>query len=129
MQRELADRYRIERELGGGGMSRVFLATDESLGRRVVIKVLPPTLAASLSVERFRREVELGAALQRPHVVPVLSAGSVRDGGDGLPYFVMPYVEGESLRERLMRGPLSVRETVTIGRWTSSASDALLDRH
>src|SRR5437868_1788910 len=109
LEAELRDRYRIERELGGGGMSRVFVATDATLGRRVAIKVLRPTLAAALSVERFRREVELSAALQHPNVVPVLSAGTA---GDDLPYFVMPFVDGESLRERLVRGPLSVRETV-----------------
>jgi serine/threonine-protein kinase len=109
----LGDRYQIERELGGGGMSRVFVATDETLGRRIAIKVLRPTLAAALSVERFRREVELAAGLQHPNIVPVLSAGTL---GDGTPYFVMPFVEGESLRERLVRGPLSVREAVSVAR-------------
>ncbi len=100
----------IERELGGGGMSRVFVAFDRQLSRRVVFKVLPETLTAMLSVERFRREIMLAAGLQHPHIVPVLTSGEV----DGLPYFVMPFIEGESLRARLVRGPLSVRETLAI---------------
>ena len=104
--------YTIERELGGGGMSRVFLAVDHGLWRRVVIKVLLPELAASLSVERFRREVLLSAGLQHPNIVPVLTAGDA----DGLPYFIMPFVDGASLHERMVRGPLSVRETVNIAR-------------
>src|SRR4029079_5652483 len=73
-------------------------------------KVIPYELAASVSVERFKREIMLSAALQNPHIVPVLSAGEA----DGLPYFIMPYVEGESLRARMARGPLSIRETVSI---------------
>ena len=110
LQRALGTSYTIERELGGGGMSIVFVATDNTLGRQVVIKVLPYDLAASVSVDRFKREVMLSAALQHPHIVPVLSAGQA----DQLPYFIMPYVEGESLRTRMARGPLSVRETVSI---------------
>ena len=91
-------------------MSTVFVALDNSLNRRVVVKVLPHELAAAVSVERFNREIMLLAALQHPHVVPVLSAGET----EGLPFFIMPFVEGESLRARLGRGPLSVRETVNI---------------
>jgi eukaryotic-like serine/threonine-protein kinase len=103
--------YTIERELGGGGMSRVFVALDESLERRVAVKVLPEYLAASVSVDRFKREILLSAGLQHPHIVGVLSAG---DAG-GLPYFVMPFVEGESLGARLARsGALPVRDTVSI---------------
>ena len=113
----LGAQYSIDRELGGGGMSNVYLARDESLGRRVVIKVLQPNLAAGLSADRFRREVMVAAALQHPNIVPVLSAGEVPAGGAmALPYFIMPYVEGESLRDRLVRGPLSVRETVNVAR-------------
>jgi serine/threonine-protein kinase len=89
--------YALERELGGGGMSRVFVAEDRALGRRVVIKVLHPDLASGVNGERFRREILLAAQLQHPHVVPVLGAGEL----DGLPYFVMPFVAGQSLRERL----------------------------
>ena len=106
----LSETHVIERELVGGGMSRVFLARDIALGRRVVIKVLPHELAQAVSTDRFRREIMLSAALQHPNIVPVLSAGQV----DELPYFIMPFVEGESLRARLARGPLSVREVVGI---------------
>jgi serine/threonine-protein kinase len=103
--------YAIERELGGGGMSRVFVALDVDLERRVAVKVLPEHLAASVSVDRFKREILLSAGLQHPHIVGVLSAGV----SAGLPYFVMPYVEGESLGTRLeSRGSLSVRQTVSI---------------
>jgi serine/threonine-protein kinase len=91
-------------------MSTVFVARDNSLGRNVVIKVLPYELAATVSVDRFKREIMLSAALQHPHIVPVLSAGET----DGLPFFIMPFVDGESLRARLSRGPLSVREAVSI---------------
>jgi tetratricopeptide (TPR) repeat protein/tRNA A-37 threonylcarbamoyl transferase component Bud32 len=103
--------YRIERELGGGGMSRVFLAEEIALGRQVVIKVLPPEMAAGVNQDRFRREIQLAARLQHPHIVPLLSAGSA---GDVL-YYVMPFVEGESLRVKLAReGELPVTETVRI---------------
>ena len=110
LQSALGSAYSIERELGGGGMSRVFLARDLALDREVAVKVLAPDLAATVSVDRFRREIMLVAALQHPNIVPVLSAGEV----DGLPYFLMPFVRGESLRVRLRRGPLSIRETITI---------------
>jgi serine/threonine-protein kinase len=110
LQVALGSNYTIERELGGGGMSIVFVATDNNLGRQVVVKVLPYDLAASVSVDRFKREIMLSAALQHPNIVPVLSAGQAEQ----LPYFIMPYVEGESVRARMARGPLSVRETVSI---------------
>ena len=100
LQAALGDAYALEREFGGGGMSRVFVATETALGRRVVVKVLPPELAHEVSAERFRREVQLAAQLRHPLVVPVLAAG---DAG-GLLYYTMPYVEGESLRARLARG-------------------------
>jgi serine/threonine-protein kinase len=107
----LGGAYTIERELGGGGMSRVFVALDEALERRVAVKVLPEYLAASVSVDRFKREVLLSAGLQHPHIVGVLSAGDA----DGLPYFVMPFVEGESLGARIARtGALPVRDAVSI---------------
>ena len=107
----LGGAYTIERELGGGGMSRVFVALDEALERRVAVKVLPEYLAASVSVDRFKREVLLSAGLQHPHIVGVLSAGDAA----GLPYFVMPFVEGESLGARIARaGALPVREAVSI---------------
>jgi serine/threonine-protein kinase len=110
LQSHFADKYVLERELGGGGMSRVFVARDARLDRRVVIKLLPPQVTATISVERFKREIMLAAQLQHPNIVPVLSAGEF----GALPYFVMPFIDGESLRARMMRGPLSVRETITI---------------
>jgi len=109
LKSSLGSTYTIERELGGGGMSRVFLAQDLALGRSVVIKVLLPELAAGVNAERFKREVQLSARLQHPHIVPVLTAGEV----DGLPYYVMPFVKGESLRARLASGPMPVSETVS----------------
>src|ERR1700739_1105723 len=99
LQAALGTSYTLERELGGGGMSRVFVATETKLGRRVVVKVLPPDLAHDLSVERFRREIALAARLQHPHIVPLLTAGETQ----GLPYYTMPFVDGESLRARLAR--------------------------
>jgi TolB-like protein/tRNA A-37 threonylcarbamoyl transferase component Bud32 len=89
--------YRVERELPRGGMSRVFLAEEIALGRQVVVKVLPPDLAAGVSAERFSREIQLAAKLQQANIVPLLSFGVV----DGLPYYTMPYVSGESLRAKL----------------------------
>jgi len=113
LQENLGSQYRIERELGGGGMSRVFLAEDKALGRRVVIKVLSPELAAVISADRFQREVRLAAALQHPHIVPLLTAGQA---GDTL-YYTMPFIEGESLRARLSREhELPVAETVRLFR-------------
>jgi tRNA A-37 threonylcarbamoyl transferase component Bud32 len=102
--------YTFGRELGGGGMSRVFMAEDLRLGRKVVVKVLAPDLAAGVSVERFEREIRLAASLQQANIVPLLAAGDV----DGLPYYTMPFVDGESLRARIARGPLSISETVGI---------------
>jgi serine/threonine-protein kinase len=100
LQASLGANYAIERELGGGGMSRVFLATEKTLGRSVVVKVLPPELAHAVSIERFRREIATSARLQHPHIVPLLTAGET----DGLPYYTMPFIDGESLRSRLSRG-------------------------
>jgi TolB-like protein len=96
----LGSAFTVERELGGGGMSRVFVAYDQTLERRVVVKVLAPELMADVNAERFRREVLVVAGLQHPHIVPVLSAGEMA----GRPYLVMPFVEGESLRTRIARG-------------------------
>ena len=97
LQSSLGDRYTLERELGGGGMSRVFLAVENRLNRRVVVKLLAPELAAGVNADRFEREIQLVARLQQANIVPLLSTGEV----DGLPYFTMPFVEGESLRARL----------------------------
>jgi len=98
----LADRYRIERELGGGGMSRVFVATEKALGREVVIKVLAEELTTGVSAERFTREIATAARLQQANIVPMLTAG---DAG-GLAYYTMPFVRGESLRARMASGAL-----------------------
>ena len=103
--------YAIERELEGGGMSRVFVATDRTLGRKVVIKVLPPDLAAGVNRERFQREIHLAAQLQHPHIVPLLTAGE--EGR--LLWYVMPYIDGESLRAAIdRRGRLPVRDVLRI---------------
>jgi tRNA A-37 threonylcarbamoyl transferase component Bud32 len=103
--------YEIEREIGGGGMSRVFLATERALGRRVVIKVLPPELTAGVNRERFRREIQFAARLQHPHIVPLLTAGQVGD----ILYYTMPFVEGETLRLRLEHdGPLPAAQVVAV---------------
>ena len=117
LQATLGDAYLLERELGGGGMSRVFVAHETSLGRKVVVKVLLPELAAGVSVDRFRREIQLAAQLQHPHIVPLLAAGE----SNGLPYFTMPFVAGESLRARVARGELPVGEAVHILRDVVSA--------
>ena len=111
LQATLGVAYTLGRELGGGGMSRVYVARDEALGRDVVVKVLAPELAEGLSAERFAREIRLVAALQEPHIVPVLTAGAT---ADGLPWYTMPYVRGESLRARLTEGRMSVDEAVRI---------------
>ena len=100
LQQALGSAYTLERELGGGGMSRVFLAREAALGREVVIKAIAPELLEGLSAERFAREVKLAARLQQANIVPVLSAGDAA----GLPYYTMPFVRGESLRARLATG-------------------------
>src|SRR5437868_5620532 len=111
LQSSLGAAYALERELGGGGMSRVFVAEDVALGRRIVVKVLAPSLAEGLSAERFTREVRFAARLQHPNVVPVHAAGT---GPDGLPYYTMPFIDGASLRERLSAGPLPLAEAVSV---------------
>ncbi|HET7458715.1 MAG TPA: protein kinase [Gemmatimonadaceae bacterium] len=111
LQAALGDGYAVERELGGGGMARVFVAHEVALGRDVAVKVLPPELGAAVNAERFRREIQLAARLQHPLVVPVLTAGE----GEGLLYYTMPLVEGESLRARLRRvGSLTPADTVRV---------------
>ena len=111
LQSALGSGFSLTRELGGGGMSRVFLADDASLGRRVVVKVLAPELAEGISSERFMREIRVAARLQHPNVVPVLSAGAIPGG---LPYYLMPFIDGRSFRERLATGPLSVSEALVV---------------
>jgi eukaryotic-like serine/threonine-protein kinase len=124
LQVALGSDLRIERELGGGGMSRVFVAEDTKLDRRVVVKVLPPALGAALDVDRFHREVRVAASLRHPHVVPLLAAG---ESADGLVYFTMPFIEGESLRRRLDRdGALPIADVV---RFVREVADALAYAH
>ena len=126
----LADRYRFERELGQGGMSTVYLAEDLKHHRKVAVKVLRPELAASMGAERFLREIQIAAQLQHPHILPLLDSGEARSGDGAAPallYYVMPYVDGESLRSRLEReGELPIPEAVRI---LTEATDALAYAH
>jgi serine/threonine protein kinase len=94
LQVELGSAYTLERELGGGGMSRVFVAEEVALGRKVVVKVVAPELVEGVSVERFTREVKLAARLRQANIIPVLTSGTT----DGTPYYTMPFVDGLSLR-------------------------------
>ena len=114
----LAPHYTVEREIGAGGMARVFLATERHPPRRVAVKVMNPEVSSSEFRERFIREVELTSRLSHPHIVPILAADEclfVPDGPDGLCYYVMPYIEGESLRARLEREKrLPLEEAVRI---------------
>ncbi len=118
LQQSLGDAYQIERELPRGGMSRVFAARETALGRTVVLKVLSPELAATLSAERFKREITLAARLQHPHIVPLLNTGSAADSL----FYTMPLVDGESLRDRINRErPMPIETVVTILTEISSA--------
>jgi tetratricopeptide (TPR) repeat protein len=117
LQQALGSAYTVERELGGGGMSRVFAATETALGRRVVIKVVPGELGAGVNLDRFKREIQLAAGLQHPHIVPVLTAGEM----SGVPYYTMPFVDGEPLRAKLSRGALPVADVVNILRDVAKA--------
>jgi Tol biopolymer transport system component/tRNA A-37 threonylcarbamoyl transferase component Bud32 len=118
LQAKLGPAYALDREIEGGGMSRVLLARDTALRRDVVVKLLRPELLTGVSVERFKREIHLAATLQHPHIVPLLSAGDV----EGLPFYTMPFVRGESLRARLTKaGELSVNETIHILRDIAAA--------
>ena len=123
LQEQLGDAYTLGRELGAGGMSRVFVADDNTLGRAVVVKVLRPDLAEGLSAERFKREIRLAASLQHPHIVPLLTAGELtQEGTRSLLYYLMPLVEGESLRDRLTReGSLPIGDIVRLLRDVTSA--------
>ncbi|MDQ6736158.1 MAG: serine/threonine protein kinase, partial [Gemmatimonadota bacterium] len=111
LQAALGGAYTLERELGGGGMSRVFVAQDTNLDRPVVIKALLPELASSVSVQRFAREIRAAAVLQSPHLVPVIAAGHTVDE---IPYYIMPFVRGETLRARLGKGHVPYPEAVQI---------------
>jgi eukaryotic-like serine/threonine-protein kinase len=106
----LGTTHRLERELGGGSMSRIFVAEDLRLHRRIVIKVLPIAHAERLSADRFEREILLAAGLQHPHIVPVLGAGTL----DGIPYYTMPLVDGQTLRAALSTASRSTAELLDI---------------
>jgi eukaryotic-like serine/threonine-protein kinase len=115
-----AGRYRVERELGSGGMATVYLAHDQKHDRRVAVKVLKPELAAVLGAERFIVEIRTTASLQHPHILPLFDSGEA----DGLLYYVMPYMEGETIRERLDRETqLGVDDAVRIAREVADALD------
>jgi eukaryotic-like serine/threonine-protein kinase len=125
LEAALAGRYAIERELGRGGMATVFLANDLKHDRPVALKVLHPELAASLGPERFQREIRLAARLQHPHILTVLDSGEA----GGRLWFTMPYVEGESLRERLRRErQLPVEDAIRIAREAAQALQYAHDR-
>ena len=114
----LAERYVVERPLGRGGMATVYLARDRKHERAVAVKVLHPELAASIGGERFLREIRLAATLQHPHVLGLYDSGSA----GGLLYYVMPYVEGESLRDRLRReGQLPLDDALRLAAEVASA--------
>jgi serine/threonine protein kinase/tetratricopeptide (TPR) repeat protein len=118
LQDALSDRYRIEREIGRGGMATVFLAEDLKHHRRVAIKVLDPEVAAAIGPERFLREIETVARLSHPHILPLYDSGAA----GGFLYYVMPYAEGESLRDRLAREKhLPLEDTLQIAREVASA--------
>jgi tetratricopeptide (TPR) repeat protein len=118
----LAGRYTLERELGRGGSATVHLANDLRHHRLVAVKILRPEIAASLGTERFLREIEIAAHLTHPHILPLYDSGEA----DGLVYYVMPYVDGESLRDRICQGPLPLVEALQIAR---EVADALAYAH
>src|SRR6478752_10720201 len=123
IQSLLGDGYRVERELPGGGMSRLFLATDLALDRKVVVKVLPPELSGDVNAARFQREIAVAAHFQHPHIIPILSAGA----GESLLYYTMPFVEGESLQQRMAReGVLPAADAY---RLLAEVADALAYAH
>ncbi|HEV7703390.1 MAG TPA: serine/threonine-protein kinase, partial [Gemmatimonadaceae bacterium] len=110
LRSSLSDRYTIDREIGAGGMATVYLATDLRHSRKVALKVLRPELTATLGPERFLQEIALTASLQHPHILPLFDSGSA----DGQLFYVMPYVDGETLRDRIARGPVPLAESLDI---------------
>ena len=120
----LADRYRIARELGAGGMATVYLARDLKHDRDVALKVLRPELAESMGRDRFLREIQLAAKLAHPHILPLHDSGEV----GGALFFVMPNVEGHSLRDRMNAGRMTVDDAVRITREVAGASTTRIAR-
>src|SRR6476659_7276137 len=118
LESTLGATYTFERELGGGGMSRVFAAEETRLRRKVVVKVLSPELAVGVSADRFEREIQMAATLQQANIVPVLTVGET----GGLPFYTMPFVEGESLRAHIAAGKrLAISEVIGIARDVAKA--------
>jgi tetratricopeptide (TPR) repeat protein/tRNA A-37 threonylcarbamoyl transferase component Bud32 len=117
LREAVGDRYEVLREVGSGGMATVYLARDRKHNRDVAIKLLPPELAATLGGERFLREIEIAAGLQHPHILPLYDSG----GAGTVIYYVMPYVEGETLSDRLERGALRPKEAIQIAKDVLSA--------
>src|SRR4051812_20018036 len=99
IQTALGTDYRLEQEISGGGMSRLYFATDVRLNRRVVVKVLSPELISDTSIARFKREIEVTVQLQHPHILPILTSGSCED----MLYYITPFIAGESLKDRIAR--------------------------
>src|SRR5262245_29996363 len=119
----LPERYRVDRQIGQGGMATVFVAEDTRYGRKVAVKLLNPDLASALGAERFEREIQVLGKLNHPHILPVLDSGE----SNGLLYYVMPFVEGQSLRDRLTQdGQLPIEEAIAI---TCDVADALTHAH
>ncbi len=122
----LSDRYAVEHELGAGGMATVYLAEDLKHHRKVAVKVLRPELAAAIGLERFLREIEIAANLTHPHILPLFDSGDA----DGFLYYAMPYIEGESLRDRLVREKqLPVDDAIEISRQVARALGYAHDRN
>jgi serine/threonine-protein kinase len=120
LESALAGRYKIRRKLGEGGMASVYLAEDVKHERNVALKILKPELAAVIGADRFLAEIKTTANLQHPHILPLFDSGEA----DGFLYYVMPYIEGETLRDRLDReGQLGVDEAVRIARDVADALD------
>lgn len=120
LQAALSEAYRLDRELGGGGMGRVFLAEETALGRAVALKVLPPERTAGVDLQRFQREMRLAAQLSHPHIVPILQSGQV----SGILYYTMPFIPGQSLRERLRQeNRLALEEAIRVARDVADALD------
>lgn len=122
LQAALGDEYVVERELTAGGQSRLFLASDAELPRKVVIKLLPPELAGEVALKRFKREIAVLVKLQHPHIVPIIGMGAT----DDIIWYVMPYIPGESLEERLRPGPMPLREGMRV---LHEVADALAHAH
>ena len=122
LQAAIGDAYEIEREFASGGQSRLFLASDTKLPRKVVVKLLPPEMGGEIEAERFKREIRVLGRLQHPHIVPLLGTGHA----DDLLWYVMPFIRGDSLAVRLKQGPMEVAEALST---LHEIADALAHAH